>query len=329
MEGAAGDPDARQIRFKGVKLQPADMEMAFWRSNTAARAIVSLNRWGLATSLLVTFIAGAAGMVKGNNRILSSSATTTALYVISMVLLCCQASCAYHHSWLYVRHSTFINMFTRMVRLLQTVCAYTDQHWYALLLSTAKEGSAAGGYRQLIYMVCTWPWFSLLNAVNFPLPWRWQWPTVLLKCSVDILLGAPLINCALQHPESQLASASEAACKQVLGSILSVGQLFVPVHAEAEEAMCGTSSSGLAITLFLLLFMGASVPLLITYWYEQHVKTQFLAAHGYCLEPRCSEPLQKIGWALACALLCCLVLRHMLSMDYFSTRHCSWSTGAA
>ncbi len=305
------------------------MEAAFWRSNTASRAVLSLNQWGLATSLLVNFIAGPICMVSGNNKILSSSAITNGLFMASVLLLCFQAWCAYRHPWVYIRHGTLINVSTRLVRILQTVFACTDPQWYPMLLTTAQEDAAGSGYKNLIYLVCTWPWFSLLNAINFPLPWRWQWPIVVLKCCIDILLGVPVINCVLQHPESRLGTASGAACKTIMGSILAVGQLFVPIQTGSEQAMCGPYTSGLAIALFLLLFVGTAVPLQITYWYEQLMKVRFLAANGYTVHRQHSKLLQKMGWSVAWALLCCLVTRHMLSFDYFSTKHCSWSMGPA
>jgi hypothetical protein len=306
-EAASNHTDEQdEARLVGARLEPNNLESEFWQSDTAASTILSVNRWGVATSVAVIIL----GTCLARRRPRGCWVVSKYMFLASLVFLCFQAWGAYCRPRTYVRHHRLINAATRLLRVGQSALIY--------LLTSAQQPSS----RAFMFMVSQWPWFSFMNAVNFPLPWRWQLPVVVVKATVDILFGVPVVNCALLQPQSQHTETAGMVCRRLLGTLSSAGQLVVPIHAGYEDIMCGESTSGLAVALFLQLFVGLAIPLQISYWYEQRAKTRFLAARGHSYVNTVSAPLQKFCWCVAWALLCCITARHMISLDWFSPQHC-------
>lgn len=299
----------------GVRLEPSCLEAEFWSSETTKSTILSVNKWGVATSVAVSFLA----CYLARRRPRGTCPMNKTLFLASMMLLVVQAWTTYCRPRTYLRYHRAINAATRLLRVVQSLLAYMDTAYYMLLLIAVQNPSS----RTFMFIVSQWPWFSFLNAINFPLPWCWQLPIVAIKSCVDIFVGLPVVNCALHHPQSQHSETAAMVCRSILGTLTSAGQLIIPIHAEYEEVMFGASTSGLAVALFLQLFVGAAIPLQIIYWYEQRVKIRFLAARGHHYVNAGSDPLQKVGWCAAWALLCCIAAKHMISLDWFNPEYCS------
>ncbi len=134
------------------------------------------------------------------------------------------------------------------------------------------------------------------------------------------------MNCALHHPQAQLQQQSELLCQATIGNVLFIGLLPSLSGADLAASACQGKRSGLAVMLWLTLFIGCILPLHITVWYERRIKTFYVkrrtpthASPGY------SWLQQRVAWLMLWALTSCLIVVALMDLDVFDVRHCDWT----
>lgn len=109
-----------------------------------------------------------------------------------------------------------------------------------------------------------------------------------------------------------------------MGKILYVGLLPSVSGAQLAHSVCQGQRSGLAVMLWLTVFLGIVVPLHVTAWYERRVKRRYIRLQRQAQVSAEASLLQRLAWLVLWAPTCCLMVVALMELDMFNAGQCRY-----
>lgn len=256
---------------------PADTEQAFWNSEETQKRLISLDRWGLSTGILLNVILAKVSSRNGRTNL----PIMTGFTLLAMMLQFLQLIWAWlpqtRHKQAYLAYRMRCTLFQRVLRLLmQAVCAFLmdPYHTYSSLVhSGGLADSPSSHWRHFMLDLLLTPLLGLLNTLNHPLPLRLQLVIIMIKATFNLAHNIPAAAAALARLGCEpLAHTTCKALDNTLG-------LFVNIAPQALSPGFGHVCARHTMEFVLALaYMALTVvvPLHLTYWYERQCKLGFL-----------------------------------------------------
>lgn len=236
----------------------------------------------------------------------------------------------------YLRYRHLLVFLLRSLRILQGSLLYVNLGWNGDTLLSAQLPS----WVSLVYLSAPHVLVSCLTTLLHPLPWHPQLFLVTAKLLLDLLYGVPAISCMLQQPGSDMMATAQRACRGILGGIMRASQPFMPVDLPRDMAtLCSGSSSSASLLIFLFGFLGAALPLHISYACEQRIKMRYLRGQEEGQRQGEGEggEARRLGrvlsvpevcvWLFLAAVVCCLAAKFLTQHEWYDARHCGGQPG--
>jgi hypothetical protein len=267
---------------------PAGTEQAFWNYEETQKRIVSMDRWGLSTGILLNLLF-AKFCLRNDGRTNFPIMTSFTLMVLLLQFL--QLSWAWmpqtRYQRAYLAYRMRCTLFQRVLRLsMQVVGVYLmdPEHTYSNLRRGGRSvDSASSSWRHFMLALLLTPLLGLLNTLNHPLPLRPQLVITVIKATFDMTHTVPAAAAALTRlgfePHAHTTCKALDDTIGLFANIASLAQMPGISHVCARHTM----EFVLAIAFMALTVV---VPLQLTYWYERQCKLGFLQYYAAAARPQ-------------------------------------------
>jgi hypothetical protein len=256
---------------------PDPLTQKFWSCASTEQVIANIDRWGLATGILIN-----ATILKFFCVDYSHQNQTKPLVVLlptSLVLaLQCYQMVAVSHTRMrktYLKNRMRWTLLQRIIRL----CFYGLVAWspafdqtYRYMVHDERLGSH-GSWRSLLSSALLVPVMSMLNTINHPLPFYWQTAAVCIKLSMDLVYIVP--RTAVRLRLQGHGDRAHSACVVLDNTVGLLANVLPPEPHTNHSAACGQRSLEFILS-FTCVVISVLLPLHLTFWYERRCKSAFL-----------------------------------------------------
>lgn len=209
---------------------------AFWRSELAQSTLLAAARWGI-FSFLLTHVCVSMLLPRRMDN-------PSAQYIVAATRATIPATfyMLYRRQQANIHRRTWIIMIQRLWRMFGVALVALDAGYsQSLAQALATEPLS---WRSYLYVTSISSFISLLNAINFPLPFHLQLPIVLLKLTINLVLVVPKINCALSmavESSHAILNYSAAACNATMGFMEAIARSTSPTLFSTSSTPSATS----------------------------------------------------------------------------------------
>lgn len=161
----------------------------------------------------------------------------------------------------------------RLPQAQQPAYGYATQVAYTRQLQGISGSDTS--MRSLLFLLSVEPFFGLMAALNFTLPFRYQLPLFLGKLVLDMLGTTQLLGCVLVNLQLQPARSSCFAVDMLAMVLFALSPPLDTAHGICAQQL------NTFLPAFCLVTVGGIVPLLAAWWFEAKLKLHFLARAGH------------------------------------------------
>lgn len=269
---------------------PRALEAKFWSAPATKLSFAQLDRWGVATSLLLNFTA-TKFLLQGKADIEPSTLTRLVLWLAGIAqIVQAIVLCSTRYTGAYNRCRFPVTLLQRATRLLVHVyqvclCPLTDS--YPIMVHGNRQEQDV--FRAYLASLLLMPIVGFSHTINFPLSFNLQAAFIMVKACVDMSKALP--DTAAVMRQFGHVPQSERACTALDFTVGLLTNMMPPDPETGKSVACGEHSVEFVVS-FCYVVVCILAPLHLTFWCERAHKEAFLKIHDATDSASCQPAAQ-------------------------------------